>query len=207
MSCSRPLGANALLTKQSAAQVLKSLNGNISATSTSRPAFLALRHQYFSPRRQFSSTPQSQFNKSRSLRMKEFFPTPDAPHIKTTEAAWPHPIYTEEQMNSVVVAHRDARNWSDKVALAMTRVARFGLDLATGYKHDKAVALNKKDPAAARQKYAMTERKYMIRNIFLESIAGEQRQTNEKMIILLRSSQVYLASSLACFATCAPCAA
>ncbi|GAB7350974.1 hypothetical protein MBLNU459_g1471t1 [Dothideomycetes sp. NU459] len=46
------------------------------------------------------------------------------------------------------------------------------MDLATGYKHDHAVALGQKDPALANQNYAMTERKYLIRNIFLESVAG-----------------------------------
>lgn len=95
--------------------------------------------------------------------MKEFFPAPDAPHIRTTEAAWAHPVYTEEQMKSVVVAHREAKTMSDKVALAMVRTLRFGLDLATGYRHDKAVALGQKDPKAAEQKYGMTARKYMIR--------------------------------------------
>lgn len=95
--------------------------------------------------------------------MKEFFPTKDSEHIRITEAAWPHPVYTQEQMDAVVVAHREAKTFSDKVAMMMVRILRWGLDLATGYKHDKAVALNKKDPAAAHQKYAMTERKYMIR--------------------------------------------
>jgi ubiquinol oxidase len=75
-------------------------------------------------------------------------------------------------MNAVVVAHREARNLSDRVALVSVRILRFGLDLATGYKHDKAVALGKKDPAAATQKYAMTAHKWLIRNIFLESVAG-----------------------------------
>jgi ubiquinol oxidase len=95
--------------------------------------------------------------------MKEFFPMPDAPQIRTTEAAWSHPVYTEEQMKDVVVAHREAETVSDKVAMNMVRMLRFGLDLATGYKHDKAVALGQKDPKAAQQKYGMTERKYMIR--------------------------------------------
>ena len=65
-------------------------------------------------------------------------------------------------MDAVVVAHREAKTFSDKVAMTMVRILRWGLDLATGYKHDKAVALNKKDPAAANQRYAMTERKYMV---------------------------------------------
>lgn len=94
-------------------------------------------------------------------------------HIKKSPPAWSHPVYTEEQMNAVVVAHREAKTFSDKVAMTMVRILRWGLDLATGYKHSHAVKLNKDDPAAAQQKYGMTERKYMIRNIFLESVAGE----------------------------------
>jgi ubiquinol oxidase len=66
-------------------------------------------------------------------------------------------------MEAVVVAHRAAKTMSDKVAMAMVRLLRFGLDLATGYKHDKAVALGNRDPAAAMQKYAMSERKWLIR--------------------------------------------
>lgn len=75
-------------------------------------------------------------------------------------------------MESVVVAHRQAKTWSDWTALAAIRTLRWGLDLATGYKHDKAVASGEKDPRNANQKYAMTARKYMIRNVFLESVAG-----------------------------------
>jgi ubiquinol oxidase len=75
-------------------------------------------------------------------------------------------------MDSVVIAHREARNLSDRIALLAVKVLRFGLDLATGYKHDKAVALGQKDPKAADQKYGMTEKKYLIRNVFLESVAG-----------------------------------
>lgn len=75
-------------------------------------------------------------------------------------------------MESIVVAHHQAKNFSDWTAIAAVRVLRWGLDLATGYKHDKAVSLGQKDPARATQKYAMTERKYMVRNIFLESVAG-----------------------------------
>jgi hypothetical protein len=75
-------------------------------------------------------------------------------------------------MEDVVVAHREAKTYSDKVALIAVKLLRWGLDKATGYKHERAVALNEKDPVAARAKYAMTEEKYMIRNVFLESVAG-----------------------------------
>lgn len=104
--------------------------------------------------------------------IKDFFPKPDNPSIRTTQAAWQHPVYTPEQMNSIEIAHRETKNWSDWVALTMVRILRFGLDTASGYKHDEAVALGQKDPAAAHKKYAMDERKYLIRNIFLESVAG-----------------------------------
>ena len=174
MNCTRTAGANAFLSKQSAAQALKALNGSINATSASRPAFIVLQHQYVSPRRQFSTTNKPHFSKSSDWLMKDFFPQEESPHINKTPPAWPHPVYTQEQMDAVVVAHREAKTWSDKVAMTMVRILRWGLDLATGYKHDHAVKLNKDDPAAAKQKYAMTERKYMIRNIFLESVAGKK---------------------------------
>lgn len=154
----------AVASKGSAVQLLKGLNGAQSVTLTARPGLVLIQHQRPASRRDFSTTPTS--------RIKEFFPAPDKPHIKTTEAAWPHPIYTAEQMNAVTVAHRETKNWSDKLALSMIRTLRWGMDLATGYKHDKAVALNEKHPAEATQKYAMTEKKYLIRNLFLESVAG-----------------------------------
>jgi hypothetical protein len=75
-------------------------------------------------------------------------------------------------MENVVVAHREAKTISDKLALIAVKFMRWGLDTATGYKHEKAVALHQKDPAAAQRKYGMTAKKYMIRNVFLESIAG-----------------------------------
>lgn len=71
--------------------------------------------------------------------------------------------YTAEQMRAVEVAHRNARTWSDYVALGFVRTLRWGLDLATGYRHDEAVAKGQKDPAAAKKKNAMTERKWLIR--------------------------------------------
>ncbi|KAI5846756.1 alternative oxidase [Tricharina praecox] len=81
-------------------------------------------------------------------------------------------LYTFEEMEQIKIAHRKCSSWSDYVALTAVHVARWGFDLATGYKHDAAVALGKKDPAAAVQKYAMNESKWLTRVIFLESIAG-----------------------------------
>lgn len=81
-------------------------------------------------------------------------------------------MYTEDQMKSVQVHHREARDWRDKVALSAVRVLRWGLDLASGYRHNKAKMLAEKDPVEAARKYGMTEKKYLTRNVFLESVAG-----------------------------------
>lgn len=75
-------------------------------------------------------------------------------------------------MEDINITHRETRGMSDRIALFTVRILRWGLDLVSGYKHDKAVAMAKKDPALAQQKYGMTETKYLIRNIFLESVAG-----------------------------------
>jgi hypothetical protein len=79
-------------------------------------------------------------------------------------------------MNDVIVAHREAKTMSDKVALTAVKILRWGLDLATGYRHlpskAKLEAMSAEERAAAEKKFAMTAEKYMIRNVFLESVAG-----------------------------------
>ncbi|KAL9589067.1 MAG: hypothetical protein Q9203_002132 [Teloschistes exilis] len=112
------------------------------------------------------------------LKIKEIFPPPpDSPSIKVTPPAWHHPVYTEEQMNAIHVAHRETKNWADRVALAAVRVLRWGMDTATGYTHDKGSIKPKGDsnPAALSQNkgwFAMSERKWLVRALFLESVAG-----------------------------------
>ncbi|KAE9964204.1 Alternative oxidase, mitochondrial precursor [Venturia inaequalis] len=112
------------------------------------------------------------FHSTSVVQAKDFFPEPDTPHIKKTKTAWPHPIYTVEQMNQVAVAHRDTRNWSDKVALIAVKLLRWGLDTVSGYKHGKAQALHAQDPQEAQKRYGMTGKQYLVRNVFLESVAG-----------------------------------
>ncbi|KAK4498279.1 hypothetical protein PRZ48_010937 [Zasmidium cellare] len=146
MNCTRTIGTSTILPKQSAAQVFKILNGS-GAVTYSRPAFVGLQQQW-------SSRP---FSTSKPSKWREYFPKPDAPSIRETPPAWPHPVYTEEQMKQVEIAHREAKSMSDKVAVAFVRTLRWGLDIASGYRHGKGT---------------MTERRYMIRNIFLESVAG-----------------------------------
>ncbi|KAF1949252.1 alternative oxidase [Byssothecium circinans] len=107
-----------------------------------------------------------------TLKAHDVFAQKETDRVRKTPAAWPHPVYSYEDMQSVCVAHREAETFSDKVALTAVKLLRWGLDLATGYKHEKAAALHATDPQAAQAKYAMTEEKYMIRNVFLESVAG-----------------------------------
>ncbi|KAI7508439.1 Alternative oxidase [Hortaea werneckii] len=140
---------------------------------------------------QHASTPKTrrqQFRTSKHALIKEYFPAPDAPNIKTTEAAWAHPVYTFSQMEQVKIQHRDAKDWSDWVALTFMRVLRWGLDTVSGYKHDPDQhpvrngaatpagsgehSIDKADRLRVRPFTHMTERKWLMRFIFLESVAG-----------------------------------
>ncbi|KAF2436300.1 mitochondrial alternative oxidase [Tothia fuscella] len=163
MYSSRTATTTAFSTGRSASTILKTLSGGSPSSVGFRPATVVF-SQKWTPTQQFHSTPSTQ--------IKEFFPEHDNPSIRKTEASWAHPVYTFDQMNNVSIAHRETRDWSDRVAKLAARTLRMGLDFVSGYKHDKAIALNAKDPAAANQKYGMTEKKYLIRNIFLESVAG-----------------------------------
>ncbi|KAG9793436.1 putative alternative oxidase, partial [Aureobasidium melanogenum] len=91
----------------------------------------------------------------------EFFPPPkNAPNIRVTPASWPHEEATEDQLKKIEIAHRETRTLSDKIAYNMVRFLRWGTDLATGYRHDP------------NKPYIMNERKWLVRFIFLETVAG-----------------------------------
>ncbi|RAL66817.1 hypothetical protein DID88_007600 [Monilinia fructigena] len=84
---------------------------------------------------------------------RDLFPEPEHGQIKRTEPAWPHPPYTAEQMRSkVYFAHRKPRDFSDRVALSMTA--------------------SDSNAVTATKPYQMSERKWLIRYVFLESVAG-----------------------------------
>ncbi|KAJ5956130.1 hypothetical protein N7501_010409 [Penicillium viridicatum] len=108
-------------------------------------------------KRPISSTPQNQIT--------DYFPPPKAPNVKEVQTAWVHPVYTESQMRNIRIAHRQASNWSDWVALGTVRIFRWGMDTATGYRHPKP---GQELPDI----FKMTEHKWMNRFIFLESVAG-----------------------------------
>jgi len=64
-------------------------------------------------------------------------------------------------MKDITVAHRPTKGIADKIAYNAVRFLRFGMDTATGYK-----------PKGQDMDHAFTEREWLIRIIFLESIAG-----------------------------------
>lgn len=167
MYTSRTIGqCTSTTTGRSAVQLLKTLSGGPTAKVGLRPVVIGLHQHSWTPaaHHNFSTTSRAQ--------IREFFPSQETPAIKKTEAAWPHPVYSAEQMNAVQVGHREAQTASDRVALFMVRILRWGLDRVSGYRHEKASELSKTDPAAAARKYGMTEKRYLTRNIFLESVAG-----------------------------------
>ncbi|KAL2813859.1 alternative oxidase-domain-containing protein [Aspergillus granulosus] len=84
---------------------------------------------------------------------KDFFRPPSAPHIKEVETAWNHP-YTNEQMRAIAIGHRAPKNWSYR-----------GMDRVSGYRHP---TLGQEHQA----RFRMTEKKWLTRFIFLESVAG-----------------------------------
>lgn len=150
--------------ERTASQALKALHGL--SPSGPRAVFIAVSQSHLNATqaRAFSSTPPAAF--------KDVFPAPDSPGIKKTPAAWPHPRFTEEEMRSVTVEHRQPRDWSDSMALNMIRFLRWGMDTVTFYKEDRQTVLPPSDPRAKDQKFSMNEGKYLIRNLFLESVAG-----------------------------------
>ena len=81
-------------------------------------------------------------------------------------------------MNGIQVAHREKETWSDTIAIALLRLARFGMDTATGYSHPTEEAKKKGSWLGLSKLKSwlgpsdMTERKWLVRFLFLESVAG-----------------------------------
>ncbi|CCM03525.1 uncharacterized protein FIBRA_05659 [Fibroporia radiculosa] len=85
-----------------------------------------------------------------------------------------HPVYTQEELKSVDVLHREAKSVSDKIAWTFVRLLRWGFDLASGYRH-KPLPPNYKNmslEALRKGGYIMNEKQWLRRILFLESIAG-----------------------------------
>jgi ubiquinol oxidase len=72
-------------------------------------------------------------------------------------------------MNRVPIAHRETQSLSDRVALGVVRFLRSAMDLATGYHHPDD---SKTEGTKATANSTMTEAKWLVRFVFLESVAG-----------------------------------
>ena len=81
-------------------------------------------------------------------------------------------------MNAIHVAHREKKTWSASIAYSMLRLLRFGMDTATGYSHPTEEAKKKGSWLGLSKMKSwlgsspMTERKWLVRFLFLESVAG-----------------------------------
>lgn len=85
--------------------------------------------------------------------------------IHTNQAIYADPSngrYTQEQIQSVKIAHRNAKCLPDKLALETVRFLRWGMDFVTGYRANSPLSKPNR----------MTERKWITRFVFLESVAG-----------------------------------
>ncbi|KAH9891657.1 alternative oxidase [Cubamyces lactineus] len=85
-----------------------------------------------------------------------------------------HPVYTQDELRSVEVLHREAKTFSDKIAYNFVRLLRWGFDIASGYKH-KPLPPNAKELTLddlRRDGYLMDESQWLRRILFLESIAA-----------------------------------
>lgn len=108
------------------------------------------------------------FSTTLAAHLRDIFPAKDTPHIKTTKPAWPHHGYTKEEMLAVKPAHREPRTFSDWAAWKLVRFARFWMDVATGVKPEQQV----KGTTAVIAPKPLTEAQWLVRFVFLESIAG-----------------------------------
>lgn len=151
MNPSRSLLAPALTANVSRAAA-KGLYTSTATTAGLRISYAAVRPFNVSSQRNFSVSHKAQL---------DFFPPPkNLPNIKLTPPSWPHPDTTEKQLKDVEVAHREPRTVSDWWAYNAIRFLRWSTDVATGYRHDPS------------KPYKMSERKWLIRFIFLETVAG-----------------------------------
>ncbi|KAH8917585.1 alternative oxidase [Atractiella rhizophila] len=92
-----------------------------------------------------------------------------------------HPVYSEAEVKAVKVARWDSEKMGDKVAHNLVKLLRKGFDIVTGYKHAnpaEAVAQlgeagkNMSVEELRKRGIIMTPDQWMMRFLFLESIAG-----------------------------------
>ncbi|KAK4161513.1 mitochondrial alternative oxidase [Cladorrhinum sp. PSN259] len=99
-------------------------------------------------------------------------PSP-AKEAATLCLSWPHKGWDHDVASQVVASHRTPRNLSDKFAYALIRICKWGMDFLSGMPPETPAFRpgDEKALLAARQR-TMTESQWLVRFIFLESLAG-----------------------------------
>lgn len=168
MSTIRATPSRALFSGQRTAYLAKVITNSFINSPPSCTA--GLRSSYHLIHTNTSALGKRGFSSTTNRQLEVFPPPRDAPSIRVTPAAWQHPVYSEDAMEQIAIARRDVKTWSDWTAFNLVRFLRWSTDLATGYRHQQEIKKLKNDPLAKR--FIMTERKWLTRFIFLESIAG-----------------------------------
>jgi len=84
-----------------------------------------------------------------------------------------HPVYSSAELKSVEILHEKPKTISDKLAYGLVRLSRTLFDLVSGYRHkeipkDKQMSLEE----LRKGRYIHDDKEWMLRFLFLESIAG-----------------------------------
>ncbi|KAF8597085.1 alternative oxidase [Ceratobasidium sp. AG-I] len=92
---------------------------------------------------------------------------------KSPTGEWTSPVYTHEELHQVDIIHRAPDCTGDKVALALVKLCRWGFDVFSQYKHKPIPPGSTMTLAELRQGgYVMTDSQWLMRIIFLETVAG-----------------------------------
>ena len=83
-----------------------------------------------------------------------------------------HEIYSEKELHAIRITHKKFESWHDRVAYAAVRTLRFFFDTFTGYIHEPPKSKSNEEKQKYRPKKTMTEKQWLRRFIFLETIAG-----------------------------------
>ena len=83
-----------------------------------------------------------------------------------------HEVYSEKELNSVQITHKNFESWHDRVAYAAVRTLRFFFDTFTGYIQAPSLSKSDNDKQIQRRHKTMNEQQWLRRFIFLESVAG-----------------------------------
>ncbi|KAH8824973.1 mitochondrial alternative oxidase [Flagelloscypha sp. PMI_526] len=101
--------------------------------------------------------------------------TTPAPHGTGIHGDWVlfHPVYSQEELKSVEVLHQECKTFSDKLAFRLVKLARWGFDIVSGYKHKPIPPGSTMTIDELRKGgYILNEKGWLARILFLETIAG-----------------------------------